>query len=85
MGYPQPPTVIQVDDNTSNSFAKKILKQKRSKAIDIRFYWMQGRCSQRQLKKIGYQEQPILVIITPSAIPLLTTYSYATNTFTWKT
>ena len=48
MGHPQPPTPIQVDNTTAVGFANKTIKQKRSKAIDMRFYWLQDRCNQGQ-------------------------------------
>ena len=38
LGHPQPPTPIQVDNTTAAAFANSTLKQKRSKAIDMRFY-----------------------------------------------
>ena len=48
MGHPQSPTRIQVYNTTANEFVNKTLKQKRSKAIDMRFYRMQDRLSQQQ-------------------------------------
>ena len=48
LGHPQPTTPIQVDNTTAAVFANKTLKQKRSKAIDMRFYWIQDRCQQEQ-------------------------------------
>ena len=38
LGHHQPPTPIQVDNTTALGFIKKQIKQKRSKAIDMRFY-----------------------------------------------
>jgi hypothetical protein len=40
LGHPQPPTVL-VTDNTSTAtgIANDTVKQKRSKAINMRFYW----------------------------------------------
>ena len=46
MGHPQPPTPIQVDNTTAQSFAAGTMKQKRSKSIDMNFYWLQDRESQ---------------------------------------
>ena len=46
LGHPQPTTPIQVDNSTTDGFAKDIIKQKRSKAIDMRFYWIRNRTSQ---------------------------------------
>ena len=50
LGHPQPPTPIQVDNTTAAAFANGTLKQKRSKAIDMRFYWIQDRCQQDQFR-----------------------------------
>ena len=48
LGNPQPATTIQVDNSTANGFANNTIKQKRSKAIDMRFYWISDRTSQGQ-------------------------------------
>ena len=50
LGHPQPPTPIQVDNTTAVGFVDKIIKQKRSKAIDMRFYWLQDRFNLGQFK-----------------------------------
>ena len=39
-GCPQPVTPIQVDNSTANSFSNDNINQKRSKAINMRFYWI---------------------------------------------
>ena len=38
LGHPQPATPIQVYNSTSDGFADDTIKQKLSKAIDMRFY-----------------------------------------------
>lgn len=38
MGYPQPPTPVKLDNTTAVAFANKQLKQRRTKAIDMRYY-----------------------------------------------
>ena len=48
MGHPQPPTPLQVDNTTARSFANGTMKQKRSKSIDMNFYWLQDRKQQSQ-------------------------------------
>jgi hypothetical protein len=48
MGHPQPPTPVQVDNSTTNGFANKQIKQQRSKAMDMRYYWVQDRVAQKQ-------------------------------------
>ena len=47
--HPQPATPIQVVKSTSDGFANDTIKQKRSKAIDMRFYWIRDRTRQVQL------------------------------------
>jgi hypothetical protein len=46
-GHPQPPTPIQTDKNTcAAGIINNALKQRRSKAIDMRFYWERDRVQQ---------------------------------------
>ena len=48
LGHPQPPTPMQTDNSTAAGFANDTMKQKRSKAIDMRFYWVKCRTRQKQ-------------------------------------
>ena len=48
MGHPQPATPIQLDNTTAVGFANQQIKQRKSKAIDMRFYWLQDRVNQKQ-------------------------------------
>jgi hypothetical protein len=48
LGHPQPPTPIQTDNSTAAGIANDTVKQKRSKAIDMRFYWIRDRVRQGQ-------------------------------------
>ena len=48
LGHPQPPTPITTDNSTATGIANDIIKQKRSKAIDMRFYWIRDRVRQGQ-------------------------------------
>jgi hypothetical protein len=48
LGHPQPPTVIVTDNTTAAGIANDSVKQKRSKAIDMRFYWIRDRVRQGQ-------------------------------------
>ena len=50
MGHTQPSTKIQVENTKANDFDNKTLKQKRFKAIDMRFYWIQDQCAQGKFK-----------------------------------
>jgi hypothetical protein len=46
MGHPQPPTPIQTDNSTASGIANDNIKQQRSRAIDMRFYWVRDRVQQ---------------------------------------
>ena len=48
LGRPQPATPIQVDNSTADGFDNDIIKQKLSKAIDMRFYWIRDHPIQGQ-------------------------------------
>ncbi len=49
MGHPQPATPIQADNACAVGLVHDSLKQKRSKAIKMRFYWVRDRVKQGQL------------------------------------
>ena len=44
--HPQPPTPLKTDNSTAGGIMNKTIKQKQSKAIDKRFYWLQDRVKQ---------------------------------------
>ena len=48
MGSSQPPTPMEVDNETTIRFLKSTIKQKHSKAIDMIFYWVRDRVNQNQ-------------------------------------
>ena len=48
LGYPQTATPMQVNNSTPVGFENYTIKQKRSKAIDVRFYWIRDHTSRSQ-------------------------------------
>jgi hypothetical protein len=48
MGHPQPATLIQTDNSTACRILNNKLNQKRSKAMDMRFYWVRDLIEQKQ-------------------------------------
>jgi hypothetical protein len=48
LGHPQPATPIQTDNKCAEGIINGTVKQRRSKAIDMRFYWIQDRAAQGQ-------------------------------------
>ena len=47
-GYPQPATPIQTDNKCAHGIANDTVKAKRSKAFDMRYYWLKDRVKQKQ-------------------------------------
>ena len=51
MGHKQPPTPLKTDNNTANGILNNTtMNQKRSKAMDVRFYWLRDRAQQGQFR-----------------------------------
>ena len=48
LGHPQPPTPVFVDNSTAVGLANDTVTQRRSRAIDMRFYWVRDRVNQQQ-------------------------------------
>jgi len=48
MGHPQPATAIQTDNACAVGIVNSTMKQKRSKAMDMRFYWLRDRVNEGQ-------------------------------------
>ena len=46
MGHPQPATPMETDNSTACGIMNRTVKQVRSKAIDMRFYWVRDRVEQ---------------------------------------
>ena len=43
MGHPQPPTPIQTDNTTARDIITNTVKQRKTRAMDMRFYWLRDR------------------------------------------
>ena len=50
LGHPQPPTPIQTDNSTACGVVNNEVQPKATKAMDMRFYWLKDRESQKQFK-----------------------------------
>ena len=48
MGHSQPPTPVQVENSTALGISTGTIKQRKSKAMDMRFYWIRDRINQDQ-------------------------------------
>jgi hypothetical protein len=51
MGHPQPPTPVQTDNSTADGIINSRVQPKRTKAMDMRFHWLQDRgVNQKQFR-----------------------------------
>jgi hypothetical protein len=48
LGHTQPPTPLRADNSTAFGILNETIKQKRSKAMDIRYHWLTDRVRQKQ-------------------------------------
>jgi hypothetical protein len=48
LGDTQPPTPLRLDNSTAYGIVNETIKQKRSKAMDMRYHWLTDRVRQKQ-------------------------------------
>ena len=48
LGHPQGPTPLQFDNQSATQILKEEVSQKRSKAMDMQYYWLRDRAKQQQ-------------------------------------
>jgi hypothetical protein len=48
LGQTQPPTPLRTDNSTAYGIVNKTIKQKQSKAMDMRYHWLTDRVRQKQ-------------------------------------
>jgi hypothetical protein len=66
MGHPQPATPVQTDNACAEGIINDTVKQRRSKAMDMRFYWVRDRARLSHFIGIGKKGTTIVPIILPS-------------------
>jgi hypothetical protein len=58
LGHPRPPTPLEIDNTTATGYINGTIKQERTKAMDMHFYWIKNRVKQGQFNVYwgpGYQ------------------------------
>jgi hypothetical protein len=50
LGHKQPPTPMETDNTTATGYSNGTIKQKRTKTMDMSFYWIKDRVKQGQFK-----------------------------------
>jgi hypothetical protein len=53
LGHKQSPIPMETDNTTATGYSNGAIKQKRTKAMDMRFYWIKDRVKQGQFKIYG--------------------------------
>jgi hypothetical protein len=48
LGHPQPPTPMETDSTTATGYSNGTIKKERTKAMYMRFYWIEDRVKQGQ-------------------------------------
>jgi hypothetical protein len=56
MGNPQPPTTLETYSTTATEYSNDTIKQRRTCAMDMRFYWAKERVNQVSSMPIGDQD-----------------------------
>jgi hypothetical protein len=69
LGHNQPPTPLRTDNSTAFGVLNETIKNKRSKAMDMRYHWLTYRVPKKQFEIfIGDQDVKISAIITQNII-----------------
>ncbi len=50
IGYPQNPTTIMIDNTVAKGLAADTINARRSKSMDVRFFWLRDRIQRGQFK-----------------------------------
>jgi predicted transposase YdaD len=56
--HPRPPTPLQTDNTTSTGYSNDTMKQRRTRSMDMQFYWVKDRVKKGQFHVYwgpGYQ------------------------------
>jgi hypothetical protein len=64
MGHPPEATCLIIDNSTAGGIINKTVQQKSSKAMDMRFYWIQDRVEKEQFY-VGWMTGDTLLVYRP--------------------
>jgi hypothetical protein len=82
LGHKHPPTPMETDNTTATGYSNGTLKQKRTKAMDMHFYWIKDRVNKANLKSTWARDFKIWRIISQNTIRRQITNKYETYTST---
>ena len=59
IGHPQPATPVHVDNKCAVEIFNETFRQRKSKSMDMRFYWVRDRAKQKQFRIFG-EKAPVI-------------------------
>jgi hypothetical protein len=68
LGHPQPPTPMETDNTNATGCINGTIKQKRTKSMDMRFYWIKDRGKEGQFNVYWGPAIKVLRIISQNII-----------------
>jgi hypothetical protein len=78
LGHKQPPTPLETDNTTATGYINGTIEQKRTKAMDMLFYWIKDPVKQGQFKIYWAHVFKICWIISQNTIRWRITNAYET-------
>eukprot|EP00957_Ditylum_brightwellii_P147190 11208048-Ditylum_brightwellii.AAC.1 len=76
MGHPQPPTIVITDNSTAEGIVNNCVKQHRTHAVGMIFYWMQDHIKQGHYLVVWKPGDDNLADYSTKHFPLPTTRKY---------
>jgi hypothetical protein len=80
MGHQQPPTPLECDNTTAVGILNDTVRQRQSKAMNMRYYWVKDRIKQGHYHIYWAPAPPTAVTTLQSITPLLIIESCARTT-----
>ena len=80
MGHPQSPTPVEVDNQCVDGILTDTIKKRRSKAMDMRFFWMTDRIPRNNCSFTGSKINVIVLITLPNSAYLRVTMRFVACT-----
>ena len=84
LGFTQLPTPIKTDNSAAEGIVTATVRQKRSKAIEMRFYWMKDRVKQKDFFVYCNQEAKTWGIISRNITDHITIGKFVLHICIWQ-
>ena len=85
LGHPQPKTPVHCDNATAVGIASNPVKRQRSRAMEMRFFWIGDKVSQKMYNILWHPGQENLPTTKASIMSDHITLMFDPGIYTWKT